>query len=474
MTDVLLVKPPSEHLVVPPLGLGYLSSSLKKQGVSSRLIHCSKEGMDVSDVVKLIESNDIKIVGVSCCSNDHLWLCSFAEELEALPQVQLVVGGPHATGLARRLMDLVSRVDFIIRSEGEEAFPKLVISLMDGNISDSVLAGIPNLIWNNSSGDIIENPVEILSDLDALGFPDWQEMPPREYAKFAPHGGFSKESPVGQIMTTRGCPYGCNYCAAGLIHGRKIRRRSPESIVEEIEYLIKNHGVKEFHLEDDNFTFNKDHVVDVCTLIRRRNIKARFALPNGIRVDRIDDEILHELHITGFYTFFIGIESGSQATLKRMNKALDLSILEETIALIRKRDFRLYGYFIIGYPGETSRDIEQTIEYARSLDLDRAYFTMYIPLPGTREFQALEEEGKIVIEEFEWENFYTLGRTIPPYIPDGMTSNELQAYAHRAYRRFYLRPKIMARMLRDMKISSFEQLTQVVWNLMRLNLSYFI
>ncbi len=371
-------------------------------------------------------------------------------------------------------MGLIPRIDFIIRAEGEIAFPRLVLSLLNEDTEDSVLTGIPNLTWRNSSEEMIENPVQLPPDLDALGFPDWDQMPPSEYTEFAPHGGFGKEFPVGQLMTTRGCPYGCNYCAVEPIHGRRIRFRSPESIVEEIEYLTKAHGVREIHIEDDNFTFHKDHVVNVCTGIRKKNLRIHLTLPNGVRLDRLDDEILRELQATGFYSLVIAVESGSQATLKRMNKALDLNEVEQAIARIRKYDFQLTAFFMIGYPGETSEDIEKTIQYARSLDLDRAYFTMYMPLPGTRDFQLLEEKGEIDISTLEWGNFYTKGRTDPPYVPEGMTPDQLKEYAHLAYRLFYLRPRIMIKMLKDIKITSFRHFMEVLWNLMTLNLSYFL
>jgi len=474
MAQVLLLKPQSKHIVVPPLGLGYLASALKQQGFSSKIIHCSKERVSIPDVARLVVSEKINIVGVSCCSNDHPWVSTLAEELASQHQVKLVVGGPHATGLRGRLLELIPRIDFIVYSEGEKSFPKLVGHLLGENLDHSALSEIPNLIWKNSKGDVVENAVELVPDLDALEFPDWDQMPPAEYAEFTPHGGFTKASPVGQLMTTRGCPYGCNYCAARLIHGRKIRCRSPESIVEEIEYLINVQRVREIHIEDDNFTENKDHVFDLCTKIRKRNIRMPFALPNGVRLDRLDDEILQELQATGFYMFFLGIESGSQATLKRMNKALDLGKVKETISRIRKYDFQIKGYFIIGYPGETKEDIRQTIDYARSLDLDRAYFTMFIPLPGSVIFNDLEKAGKIDIHKFQWTNFYTKGKTTPPFIPEGMTSDELEAYSHLAYRSFYLRPHILLKMLRDMRITSFNQFLVVAWNLARLNLSYFL
>jgi radical SAM superfamily enzyme YgiQ (UPF0313 family) len=474
MADILLIKPPCPHSILPPLGIGYLSAALKKQGHSTRIIHGSKDNLDVDGVVKIIDEHDFDFVGVSACSNDHPWLEQLARELESRPRLTFVAGGAHPTGLAERLMQMLPRIDFIIRAESEIAFPRLVRALETQTASDDCLSAIPNLVWKDSAGHIKENPIQRIEDIDAIDFPDWDQMKPAEYAEFAPHGGGAKAYPVGQIVTTRGCPYACSYCAGSLMHGTRIRARSPESIIEEMKYLIKDHHVKEFHIEDDNFTFNKEHVLNFCQAVRRNNINAFFTLPNGVRLDKLDDEILRQLKETGFYSFSIGIESGSQQTLKRMRKALNLDIVKETIQRIRKHGFLLKGYFMIGYPGETEQDITRTIEYAKSLDLDRAYFTMYIPLPGTRDFHMLEQQGKITLDTLQWQNFYTKGKTLPPYVPDGMNAEQLERFAHIAYRRFYVRPKIMLNMLKDLKITSPRQLADVIWNLLRLNLSYFI
>ena len=258
------------------------------------------------------------------------------------------------------------------------------------------------------------------------------------------------------------------------MHGTRIRRRSVETIIEEIEYLMKAHGVGEIHIEDDNFTFSKDHVVNLCTAIRQKKMNLFFTLPNGVRLDKLDDEILRELEATGFYTFSIGIESGSPETLRRMGKALDLRIVRETITRIRKHGFQLKGYFMIGYPGETEKNIRETIRYATSLDLDRAYFTMFMPLPGTKDFQMLEERGEIRLEDIQWQNFYTKGDTTPPFVPTGMTADRLHALAHVAYRKFYARPRIVLKLVKDRKVTSFRQFVEVAWHLLRRDLSYFI
>ncbi len=459
--DVLLLKPYSKiSNVLPPIGLGYLSKMLKENGIDTKIFHCFKDNIDTPHIIEYINKENIKIVGVTTCSNDHYWLEKFAKELASLPDVSLIVGGPHATGLGKRLMQLIPRINFLVRTEGEYTLPQLVSNLLNQTLDEPTLAGTNNLVWRGADGEVRENQIKFPGDLDALGRPDWEQMSPREYAKFVPHGGFAKSSPVAQLITSRGCPYSCRYCASYVMNGKKIRLRSPESIINEIDYLVKDHGVNEIHIEDDNFSFYRDHVVNLCSAIRKNNIKLNFGLPNGVRLDKIDDEILGELKSVGFYFFSVGIESGNPAVLKRMNKALNLAKVREKIALIKQYGFRVKGFFMLGYPGETKENIMETINYAKSVALDQAFFGVYIPLPGTAEFQQLEQEGKIDINTCNWQDFYTGKFAEPPYTPEGMTQEKLKQYVSLAYKSFYYRPKIIFKMLND--ITSLSQIKHLL------------
>ena len=454
--DVLLIKPYTLiSNVLAPLGLAYLSTALRRSGISSKVLHCCKDDVDIPRIIEIVNRDGIKCLGVTVCSNDHLWLQRFAEVLEPLHDVRLVLGGPHATGLGKRLMELIPRTDFIVKSEGELAFPKLAQAILSGSLDDKSLQAIPNLVWRHSSGELIENAVEFPPDLDELQIPDWDQLEPRRFEKYAPHGGFAKATPVAQLITTRGCPYSCRYCAAYVMNGKRIRMRSGESVVEEMQYLIKDHGIREFHIEDDNFTFYKEHVVNVCTAIRKAGIKVPLGIPNGVRVDRLDDEICAEMKSAGFYFFSIGLESGSTVTLKNMKKALKLEKARKGIELINKYGFRVKGFFILGYPNETKKDMLATIEWSKCLPLNQPYYSIFIPLPGTPEFISLEEQGVLDIKKCRWEDFYTGKFTNPPYLPDGMTASELRRIVAYAYRSFYMRPRILMRMARD--LTSFVQ-----------------
>src|SRR5215470_454305 len=448
--EVLLIKPYT-HIsnVLAPLGLAYLATALKRAGISSKVLHCYKDAVDIPRIIDIVNQQGVPCVGVTVCSNDHMWVQRFAKVLEPLTHVKLVLGGPHATGLGKRLMELIPRTDFIVRSEGEISFPQLVHAILNGTLDDATLRAIPNLVWRDASGQCVENPVGFPANLDELQMPDWNQLEPRKFEKYAPHGGFARAAPVAQLITTRGCPYSCRYCAAYVMNGKQIRMRSGESVVEEMRYLMKDHGIREFHIEDDNFTFYKEHVVNVCSAIRKAGIKVPLGIPNGVRVDRLDDEICSEMKSAGFYFFSIGLESGSPQTLKQMKKALNLEKAKLGIQLIKKYGFRVKGFFILGYPHEAKKEMLETIEWSKSLPLDQAYYSIYIPLPGTPEFKSLEEDGLLDIKNCRWEDFYTGKFSDPPYIPDGMTAIELKKLVAYAYRSFYMRPRVLLTMARD-------------------------
>jgi anaerobic magnesium-protoporphyrin IX monomethyl ester cyclase len=443
---ILLVKPRNDVFrIIPPLGLGYLSSSLKKNNFDTEIIDCNSSKLDISDIIKKIEEEKIEYVGITVCSNEHNWLKKFCNAFFNNPSLKIIVGGPHPTGLKSRLLSLIPRIDFIIFSEGEISLPLLIKSLEKRD--RSALKQIPNLIWRDNE-KIIENYQSLPPNLDELELPDWEQISPIKYQKFPPHGGFAMETPVAQIITTRGCPCACEYCAGHIVNGTKIRKRSADSIVNEIEYLVEHFGVKEIHIEDDNFTFSKAHVLSLCKAIKSNNIKLKFGLPNGIRLDRLDDEILFEMYSCGFYFFSVGIESGSERILKKMHKALTIEKIESGLKLIRKYPFQVKGFFMLGYPSETVVDINETIKLSTMLDLDQAFFSLFVPIPGTKAFTILEKTGEIDINTCDWDNFYTGKNSLPPYIPETLSIKDLKRASKRAFMAFYFRPKIAFSVLR--------------------------
>ena len=230
----------------------------------------------------------------------------------------------------------------------------------------------------------------------------------------------------------------------------------PENIVDEIEMLVKKFGVKEIHFEDDNFTLKKSFAMQVCELILKRNLKFHWACPNGVRLDTLDKELLQLMEKSGCYSMALGIESGSEKILKSVKKGVTPEKMLEKIKLIRRvTNIRLHGFFIFGFPGETIDDLRQTEDFIMNTPLHRMVVGMFKPLPGTALFEQLKMQKLIPDKNI---NFAKLTNfSLEPDIPfSELPTNILMQRVKNIQLKFYLRPKIMLGLLRE--IHSYSQI----------------
>jgi len=284
--------------------------------------------------------------------------------------------------------------------------------------------------------------------------PAWDIMDPRSYPDEV-QGAFYKGFPVGSIITSRGCPYECTFCANGILMGRTLRFRDIEKVIDEIEHLIDNYHVEEIHILDDNFTINKKRALNFCQRMKERNIKTNIAFPNGVRLDRLDEEILLALREIGTYSITVGVESGSQGILDHMKKALTLDLIKEKIDLVKKLGFNVNAFFIIGYPAETKKDIINTIKFAKELPIDIANFSCFLPLPGTEITQELLNSGRL-----KKINYAELFYSKVPFSPDGITKRELKTFQRKAFLSFYLRLHILLGLI--LRLKSFRHFKSIL------------
>jgi radical SAM superfamily enzyme YgiQ (UPF0313 family) len=264
-------------------------------------------------------------------------------------------------------------------------------------------------------------------------------MNPKDYPR-APHGAFIKGFPIGVIVTSRGCPYECTFCAAPKFCDRKIRFRTPENVATEIEFLIKNYKVKEIHFEDDNFTFNVDNVKKLCRLLIEKNIKINWACPNGIRADNISPELIQVMKESGCYYLAYGVESTNPRILENIKKRESLETIARAIDMTEKAGISAQGFFIFGLPGETVATIEKNISFALRSKLSRAQFIILDILPGSELWDALK--GKFV------PNWGKESYREPECLQEGIKREQLLAAQSRAFRKFYLRPKIFFKLVK--------------------------
>ena len=424
----------NSHIITPPLGLGYLASYAQKFGHKVLIIDALRDNLSNEQVVEKINAAGISAVGITCLSAFYNEVVELSKMLKA-ERKKVFIGGIHPTFMPKQTL-IDTGADYVSLGEGEISLKKL----LDANFDGTGIQGIYNL------ENLPDKPIkgEKVENLDDLPMPDWGQISPKSYPR-APHGAVTKTYPIGIIITTRGCPYGCKFCASPNFYDRKIRFRSPKNVVDEIEYLVKNHGVKEIHFEDDNFTLKRSHAYEVCKMIVDRKIKITFTCPNGIRADKVDKELLLMMKKAGCYCFAYGIESANPQILKNINKDEDIETIKKSIDIAADCGIDCVGFFIFGLPGETKQSIEQSINFALSSKLTRAQFMIFDVLPGCNLYDDLDGQFE---SDFSKESYCS-----PEYVPETLTKQDLIDAQERAFRKFYFRPRIMFRMLRSVTLS---------------------
>ena len=442
---ILLVVPISHtHYVMPPIGLGYLAAALRRGGFDEVVIlDCVKEGLSFNGFRGFLERIKPRIVGFQIFSYDFDSVVKSIEIVKQLNhETKVLIGGAHVSATSALALEEIKQADYGFVGEGEIGLPMLAGRLLrDEQIP---LENIPGLIWSENSS-IRENARTGVEDLDSLGFQPWDLMPPASYPD-NPQGGFYKRFPIAPISTTRGCPYLCTFCGSGVNMGHKLRFRSIDHVLDEMVMLRNDYGVGEFHIIDDMFNFYKERVFGFCQGIKDRKLDINYTFPNGLRLNQLDMEMLKIMKDTGAYAFTVGIESGSQRILDSMKKGLTLELIEEKVNLINSAGLEPSGFFIIGYPDETVDDINATINFAKRLRLKRAHFSNFLPLPGTEVTRKLIERGEI--RRPDWG---TLFYSKVPYAPKGITKKQLKRLQRRAFLEFYLRPRILLKLLSEIK-----------------------
>ncbi|MCM8761527.1 MAG: radical SAM protein, partial [Candidatus Omnitrophica bacterium] len=268
---------------------------------------------------------------------------------------------------------------------------------------------------------------------------------PQTYPE-AQHGAFFRQFPIAPIMVTRGCPYPCTFCAGSLVSGKKIRRRSVENVLSELQMLKNDFGIKEFHIVDDNFTMDAAYVKEFLRKLKSLSLGMSWAVPNGVRMDTLDDEMLKLMKDTGLYMISLGIESGSDKVLSSMKKGITTARISEYVNRIAKAGIDMAGFFILGFPGETEETMRQTIDFSLKLPLKRANYFTYLPFPGTESYEALRAGGEL--DDVDWERFYF---TNAAYVPKALTRKRLKNIHRLAFAAFYLRPHIIFYQLMSIK-----------------------
>jgi radical SAM superfamily enzyme YgiQ (UPF0313 family) len=430
--------------------MGLLATQVRNEHDVS-IVDALKERMNEDAIARLVASQRVDVVGFQAWSNNiHLIKKACIKIKDVRKEAITIVGGIHPTMVAEGTLKFFGEcLDYAYNGEGEKGFKMFLDNLASDNISPDSLSKIPGLVWREGSA-IKVNENSFIEDLDSIGLPAWDLMPPDSYPR-APHGAFFKNFPVAPIIITRGCPFPCAFCSAPPASGRKIRSRSLESVIEELKLLKYRFGVREFHVEDDNFTLNNKLVGAFCEKLLSLDLAMSWSFPNGIRLDTIDYSLLRLMKRAGCYAINFGVESGSERILKMIKKLTTLEKTRSQLTMAKEVGFDIGGFFIIGFPSETEEEINETIVFACSLPLDRVGVSYFQPFPGTTFFNELVKKGEI---SEDWADHHSTSLHTLTYVPATLTSERLQHLRQKFLHSFYLQPRVFMNMLKQVRSPS--------------------
>lgn len=418
-----------EKTIWPQTNLAYLAAVMKNEGFSVDIIDCIADKIYWEKFEKIIDEkkpNYILFNSISSTITNDMKTAVIAKKNNA----KSIAVGSHVTALPKKSMEKFPYLDFIIMGEAEETLKELVSAIENKRDVSSVLG----IAWRKDREVVVNEKRPLIKNLDSLPIPLHELLPIKKYN--LPFVG----SRFTFVMESRGCPFRCIFCRSPIAWNRVFRTRSSDSIFKELEYLNKI-GVKNILFHSDTFTVNKSVVVDLCKKIINSGLKIRWMCNS--RVDTVDKETLDWMKKAGCEMIMYGIESGSQKVLDLSKKDITIAKIIETVKNTDEAGIKVWGYFIVGLPGENKETVEQTIQLAKSLPLTLANFAVAAPYPGT-EFQSLSVE-KGWLKSDNWEEYDQNYSAIVSY-PD-FSSEEIVKSMKRAYREFYFRPSVFIKLL---------------------------
>jgi radical SAM superfamily enzyme YgiQ (UPF0313 family) len=474
---VLLIRPPllDRKGLTPvrigiPLGMlsmaAYLEQKKHKVRIFDSLLYpdATKDkehfGASFQRIEGVIKEFEPDVIGVTnLFSNQVEKALRVAEFIKsAYPNAKTIVGGPHATARPEDFLSSPS-IDLVAVGEGEITLSNIV-DYCEGKKEISKVKGIAYM----KDGKIRLNPSEHIQDLDSIPYPAYHLVDMEKYFELAKQGMGSRYDDIFYepkreitMITSRGCPYKCTFCFIHTTMGYKFRYHSPEYVVKHIELLIKDYGVDFIHFEDDNLTFNQQRFEKILDMVLEKGLKFGWDTPNGVRADALNFNLLKKAKRTGVKELRISIESANEEFLNKViKKQLKLEKAVETMRNCKKLKIPLSGFYIIGFPQDTKKNIWQTLNFA--YDMMKKYnvkphINFAMPFVGTEMYKIAKEKGYISNKDYTKGSIFDMSTLTT----ENFTPNDLKRLSinfHKRVRNLYILQKIKNPMdiLRSIKI----------------------
>jgi radical SAM superfamily enzyme YgiQ (UPF0313 family) len=396
---VLLLRPAAEKKSmarVLPLGLLAIGSVLKRAGHQVKILDLRISNSPDEELDSVMKSFKPQVVGIGVMTIECKYgFIDAAKVKEIDPEVTIVFGGPHCSHEPQFILN-DPNVDLMVSGEGDLT----IVELIDALEQDGDIENVPGIAYKKNGSYVRTADRPVIRDLDKFD-QEYDLINLGRYFNFQSSMDFFpvfRNKRFLPLVTSRGCPFKCTYCHD--IFDKSIQYRSPEAVVDEIEYLINKYGIREFHIVDDVFNVNMKRAKKVLDAIIERNLNIHISFPNGLRADFFDDELIDKMQRAGVYRMALGIESGSQRIQDMIQKDLDINIIYDVVEKLTQARMSVHGFFMLGFPSETRKEMKETIDFACDLGLTTANFSLVIPNPGTDLRQTFIESRESNFEDF--------------------------------------------------------------------------
>jgi anaerobic magnesium-protoporphyrin IX monomethyl ester cyclase len=432
-TNTTFVNPPypqgaHQHPPFIPLGVGYLAAVLEKNKYPVDVIDCQALKLSYEEFKSEISKRQPTIVGITTTTLTYKSALQIAKIVkEAHPNCLTIIGGPHVTFWDENALQECPHLDVVVRKEGENTLLEIAQRLEAGKSHHDVLG-----TTCRKNGKIIKNPDRpYIENLDELPIPAHHLFPLQNFQKYG--------TKVFPVSTSRGCTFWCSFCSAVRMFGRKYRMRSPKSVVDELEFLIKKYNAKQFTFYDDAFTVNQPRVQEICQEIQNRKLKIKWDCET--RVDMVTKELLQQMKKAGCLAVWFGVEAGCQRVLDDVGKGITLEKTKNAFKMSREVGLMTIASTILGTPDETPESAWDTVKFIEEIKPDDVGYYIATPYPGTPMYDLVKEKGWLKVTDF---NKYDTAT--PIFETPTISMKELREIREKAFQRFYLHPTYVLRM----------------------------
>ena len=404
-------------------GLGYLAQSIQDNGLDHDVFDMSI-GYNDKDLMSKIEEYKPSLIGMTMATyrykENYIRLNAIKQNF---PDISIAVGGPNISLMRERALTECKGIDFGVVLEGEET----IIDLCRG---DKEFKDIKGLIFRKDEKVIFSGERDFCAELDNFSFPKYDKFELKKYPRINAKPAL-REIP---IVTSRGCSAQCAFCNVQTSAGRKFRYRSPESLLNEITYWYAK-GYSVFRIADDNFPLIKDRALHLCRLIKESGMKGlALGCGNGIRADKVDRETLMAMKEAGFRSVWFEIAGGNNKILETLKKEETLEAAENAVKTALELKFSVSASFLIGSPGETKADIEDSFALARRYPFSQVGFYHAIPYPGTELYDLVEKYGYFITKPDLYLNEISSSMNRPVYYTPELSEEDRKEIYDEAFK----------------------------------------